>query len=141
MGPHCGPSLLDVWRVARMTSTTVGQPAFDMPGGETCGQRKARVIDFAQLRRQTMDDRDLEREVLSLFVHEATGISERIAAAPPAERARMAHGLKGSSRSVGAFPIADCAEELERAPDQTAIIQQLRRRVAEMAEFVASISR
>ena len=124
-----------------MASATVDRPAFDMPGGEGARVRKSRAIDFEQLARQTMGDRALEQEVLALFVHQATNIGEHIVTASREERIRLAHGLKGSSRSVGAFPVADCAEQLERAPDDTAIVQRLRRRVAEVAEVVASISR
>ncbi len=124
-----------------MAPATVDRPAFDMPGGENARTRRSRPIDFEQLSRQTMGDRALEQEVLALFVHHATAIGEQIVAADREQRIRLAHGLKGSSRSVGAFPVADCAEQLEQAPDDMATVQRLRRRVAEVAEVVASISR
>ena len=49
--------------------------AFSMPGGEVSAVAKAktRPIDLAHLSRQTMGDRELEREVLDLFVDQAQG--------------------------------------------------------------------
>ena len=124
-----------------MTPTATGRPAFDMPGGEGGKASRARPIDFERLKRQTMDDRELEQQVLSLFVQQATNIAGQIASAAPKERIRMAHLLKGSSRSVGAFPVASCAEEVEEKPEDMARVRRLQRRIAEVAEVVAAISR
>lgn len=124
-----------------MKSVSAGKPAFDMPGGEGARGPKGRPIDFDQLGRQTMGDRALEQEVLALFVHQATTMSDRMIDAGREERLRLAHTLKGSSRSVGAYPITECIEELERDPENASIVQRLRRRVNEAAEVAASINR
>ncbi len=119
----------------------VTMPAFDRPGGEGRGAPRARLVDLSHLSRQTMGDRDIEQEVLALFAHQAAAVAEEIEAADVGERLRLAHGLKGSARGVGAFPIADCAEELEKHPQDKAVVGRLRRLIAETRDFIAAISR
>ncbi len=116
-------------------------PAFAMPGGESAGSAGARPVDLAHLSRQTMGDRELEREILKLFVQQALGVCARIATATPQERLPLAHSLKGSARGVGAFAIADCAVELEESPNDKLVVDRLERLIAEVGDFVAAISR
>src|ERR1700761_3542673 len=78
-------------------------------------ERKATVIDFGHLERMTMGDRRLEREVLELFVRQATIMLNRIVGAEPALAAISAHTLKGSARGIGAWRVARAAELLEEA--------------------------
>ncbi len=74
-----------------MASLSVENMAFAMPGGETCGHSRARPVDLAHLSRQTMGDRDLEREVLSLFLHQVQVVGDRMGGATPQERMMLAH--------------------------------------------------
>lgn len=115
--------------------------AFSMPGGEgrRCGT--GRPIDMAHLSRQTMGDRALEQEVLSLFLQQAAGVSRKIAAAAVNERLLMAHGLKGSARGVGAFAIAECATAIERDPHDQRCWKKLASLVEAAGNFVAAIGR
>ena len=115
--------------------------AFSMPGGESCGHRHSRPVDLVHLARQTMGDRALEQEVLALFVQQATLVRDQIAAASTAERLRLAHGLIGSARGVGAFAIADCAVEIEKSPDDRRVLKRLASLIDEMRDFIASIGR
>lgn len=115
--------------------------AFDRPGGGGRATPRTRLVDLSHLARQTMGDRGVEQEVLALFVQQAAVVADRVEAADIKERLRLAHGLKGSSRGVGAFAIADCLEELEARPGDAATIARLRRLIAETREFIASISR
>lgn len=112
-----------------------------MPGGESCGQAGARPVDLVHLARQTLGDRALEQEVLALFVQQATTVREQIVAASTAERLRLAHGLIGSARGVGAFAIADCAAEIERNPDDRKVLARLATLIDEMRDFIAAIGR
>jgi HPt (histidine-containing phosphotransfer) domain-containing protein len=69
-------------------------------------------IDIAHLQRMTLGDAGLEREVLAMF----SAQSVRLAAGlvdPSADAGALAHMLKGSARAVGAFRVAEAAEELE----------------------------
>jgi HPt (histidine-containing phosphotransfer) domain-containing protein len=110
-----------------------------MPGDESGGAARVRPIDLAHLSHQTMGDRDLEREVLLLFVQQALAVRSRIVEAATGERLKLAHGLKGSARGVGAFAIADCVVELEENPDDGMILARLERLIDEVRDFVAAI--
>jgi HPt (histidine-containing phosphotransfer) domain-containing protein len=112
-----------------------------MPGGESCGSAKGRPVDLQHLSRQTMGDRELEREVLHLFVQQATTVREKIVNADLKERLYLAHGLKGSARGVGAFAIAECAGDIENSPTDRMILRRLSRLIDEVRDFIAAISR
>lgn len=115
--------------------------AFSMPGGEACGRSAARPVDLVHLARQTMGDRDLEREVLGLFVQQALSVRDEIAGADQKRRLLLAHGLKGSARNIGAFAVADCAAAIEREPQDARLLKRLRLLVDDVRDFVAAISR
>jgi HPt (histidine-containing phosphotransfer) domain-containing protein len=69
-------------------------------------------IDFEHLRRMTLGDAELEREVLGLFSAQALRLVGTLAALP-ADAGAQAHTLKGSARAIGAFAVADAASRLE----------------------------
>jgi HPt (histidine-containing phosphotransfer) domain-containing protein len=115
--------------------------AFDRPGGESCGSARSRPIDLAHLSRQTLGDRDIEREVLGLFVQQALTAREEIGNASKRERLRLAHALKGSARGVGAFRIADCLAELEERPEDASVLGRLSGLIDEVRGFIAAINR
>jgi HPt (histidine-containing phosphotransfer) domain-containing protein len=76
---------------------------------------QADVIDEEHLRRMTLGDRGLERELLQIFVRQITTILDRIADHDPAAIATAAHTMIGSARSIGAWRLAKAAEQLQRA--------------------------
>jgi HPt (histidine-containing phosphotransfer) domain-containing protein len=69
-------------------------------------------IDIAHLRRMTLGDAALEREVLTMFSAQALRLAKDLAAMP-ADAPALAHTLKGSARAVGAFTVADAAAHIE----------------------------
>ena len=71
-------------------------------------------IDFGHLSRMTLGDPGLEREVLTMFVAQSSGLLDRLAALPP-EAGNLAHTLTGSARAIGAFAVAEAAARLEAA--------------------------
>lgn len=78
-----------------------------------------RAIDLDHLSRQTLGDRALERDVLTLFERQARQVLAQLAQ-PPREaenkwRGGLAHTLKGSARAIGAFEVARAAERYEEA--------------------------
>jgi HPt (histidine-containing phosphotransfer) domain-containing protein len=81
----------------------------------TGGREPRAVIDDDHLRQMTLGDRDLEREVLEIFVRQAALILRRISGAKPALAAAAAHTLKGSARGIGAWRVAQAADRLEQA--------------------------
>jgi HPt (histidine-containing phosphotransfer) domain-containing protein len=124
-----------------MAHTKIGAVAFDRPGGESTEAANVRPIDLAHLSRQTLGDREVEREVLALFVQHALSVRDRLGQASPAERLGLAHGLKGSARGVGAFAIADCVAAIEKQPDDRHAVKRLSILIDELREFIAAISR
>lgn len=115
--------------------------AFSMPGGEVCGAARNRPVDLVHLGRQTMGDRELEREVLALFVQQALSVRDRITDADSRERIMLAHGLKGSARGVGAFAVADCSAQIEDKPEDGRALKRLGVLIEEVREFIAAINR
>jgi HPt (histidine-containing phosphotransfer) domain-containing protein len=71
-------------------------------------------IDIDHLRRMTLGDAGLEREVLAMFSAQAVSLIGTLATLS-ADTGAQAHTLKGSARAIGAFRVADAAECLEAA--------------------------
>jgi HPt (histidine-containing phosphotransfer) domain-containing protein len=71
-------------------------------------------IDTEHLKRMTLGDADLKREVLAMFAAQAVGLIGTFATLP-ADAEALAHTLKGSAREIGAFRVAEAAESLEAA--------------------------
>ncbi|MGP9811525.1 Hpt domain-containing protein [Rhodopseudomonas sp. NSM] len=71
-------------------------------------------IDAAHLERMTLGDKSLEREVLTIFSAQAASLVA-VLSSWPADAAALAHTLKGSARAIGAFAVADAADEFEDA--------------------------
>src|SRR5690349_10565673 len=109
-----------------------------MPGGAATAPRAQRPLDLSHLAGQTMGDRDLEREVLGLFVEQAQSVRKKIGKADMKERLFLAHSLKGSARGVGAFPIAECLCAVEASPTDRQILRRLERLIDEACDFIAS---
>lgn len=84
--------------------------------GHVAAERQ--IIDEDHLRRMTLGDRRLEREVLQIFVRQTLLMLERIASGEPVLAAAAAHTLMGSARGIGAWRLARAAERLERASEQ-----------------------
>ena len=109
-------------------------------------------IDIEHLRRMTLGDASLEREVLAMFSGQAVGLIDRLAASPSAasetrsqETLALAHTLKGSARAIGAFRVADAAEALEAAirhgDDPVQALARLKDAVAEARTAIDAILR
>jgi HPt (histidine-containing phosphotransfer) domain-containing protein len=71
-------------------------------------------IDLVHLRRMTLGDASLEREVLAMFAGQAVRLGGALATLP-SDAAALAHTLKGSARAIGAFGVGDAAAYLETA--------------------------
>jgi len=71
-------------------------------------------IDLEHLRRMTLGDAALEREVLAMFAAQTINLIGTLATLPR-EAGALAHTLKGSARAIGAFAVADAAARLEAA--------------------------
>jgi len=115
--------------------------AYAMPGGEASAPSRARPVDLVHLSRQTMGDRALEAEVLAMFLHQALTVRESIVHADFHDRKSLAHALKGAALGVGAFAVAECASDIEKRPEDAVLPKKLARRIEEVRDFIAAISR
>jgi HPt (histidine-containing phosphotransfer) domain-containing protein len=91
-----------------------------LPGADVADLCTA-AIDHTHLRRFTMGDLQLEREVLSLFADELPRTLATLQGAKTdLEWKIAAHTLKGSARTVGAWRLAAAAVAAERFPSLAA---------------------
>ena len=90
------------------------------------------AIDDDHLRQMTLGDRDLEREVLEIFMRQAALMLRRIAGAKPALAAAAAHTLKGSARGIGAWRVAQAADRLEQAAAGDDSLETFKLAIAEL---------
>lgn len=95
-------------------AASAADPLEPLPGGPC-----ARPIDLVHLSRQSLGDRALEIELLSLFERQAgqtvARLAVRSAGGDRRWRRDLAHTLKGSARAVGAMAVAAAAEAYEDA--------------------------
>lgn len=78
------------------------------------GSPSERPIDLVHLSKYTFGDRVLEAELMGLFRSQAGVYISRLETATNAKDWRdAAHSLKGSARGLGAWGLADIAEEVE----------------------------
>jgi HPt (histidine-containing phosphotransfer) domain-containing protein len=103
------------------------------------------AIDIHHLARMTLGERTLQREVLALFDRQADVLLPRIRRGAPPLAASLAHTLKGSAASIGAFKVARAAEAVEQAQGLTdrdaAVAAAVERLAAVLAEAKAEIAR
>jgi HPt (histidine-containing phosphotransfer) domain-containing protein len=101
-------------------------------------------IDIEHLRRMTLGDASLEHEVLAMFSAQAVGLIGALAMLP-GEAGVLAHKLKGSARTIGAFQVADAAGRLETAlrtgDDQSEALAELDDAVAQARAAIDAILR
>jgi HPt (histidine-containing phosphotransfer) domain-containing protein len=96
-------------------------------------------IDIAHLKRMTLGDAKLEREVLAMFAGQAVRLIEALAAWP-SDAAEIAHTLNGSARAIGAFQVAEAAEAFEASPSSEALAA-LRHAVAQARQAIEAMLR
>ena len=97
----------------------------------------ADFIDFGHLERYTMGEPALTEELLHGFCAELRRFAPDVDT-PERER-RALHRLKGSARAIGAFPLADAAEWLERLLEAGAEEAEVRMARAELEEQLQAL--
>jgi HPt (histidine-containing phosphotransfer) domain-containing protein len=97
------------------------------------------VLDRAHLAAQALDDPELAREVLAMFLDQSADMLRIVREAlSPVDRRNAAHRLKGSARAVGAFRVAAASEQFECLPDDADEGAQLDR-IAALHASVAEV--
>lgn len=75
----------------------------------------SRPVDLVHLSRQTLGNRELEREVLKLFCKQSSIYLDRLCAATSLnDWHEAAHTIKGSARGIGAWAVVKYAEKAEQ---------------------------
>ncbi|MBU2580845.1 MAG: Hpt domain-containing protein [Alphaproteobacteria bacterium] len=113
-------------------------PIVESKSLEPAVENQPALLDLAHLRRYTLDDMELQREVLELFrdqVHSSVG-TLRDCCRDKAAWAMAAHTLKGTARAVGAFRLGRAAESAERSSDTP----EARAASAELVADVATLT-
>jgi HPt (histidine-containing phosphotransfer) domain-containing protein len=103
----------------------------------------AQPIDRSHLARMTLGERSLEREIVALFDRQAGMLVARMGGEPRKVVGALAHTLGGSARGIGAWQVADAAEELERlaaSPAEVTLEDAIHRVAAAVAEARAMIT-
>ena len=95
-------------------------------------ERKSNAIDETHLSRMTLGDRQLEREVLEIFVRQTAIMLDRIMSAERSLAAAAAHTLLGSARGIGAWRVARAAERLELAAGEAGSLADMDEAIAEL---------
>lgn len=122
--------------------------AFDGPSDSTDALDRLAVVDLVHLSRQTLGDSALETELLALFQNQAQQFAKRLLGpSHPGDekwRAELAHTLKGSARAVGAFKVAQAAENYEtainsRAANIDAVLLRLAEAIDETRREIAGL--
>jgi HPt (histidine-containing phosphotransfer) domain-containing protein len=92
-------------------------------------------VDLVQLRRFTLGNIELEREILELFAQQAPMMLAALDGAATVKHWRDAtHTLKGSSASIGAWLVAEAAAAAELAADQPEQWRSARQAAAKAVE-------
>lgn len=101
-------------------------------------------IDLEHLRRMTLGDAGLEREVLAMFSVQSVSLIGALGTMPP-DAGALTHTLKGSARAIGAFGVAEVAARLEAAiksgGDPLPALSELKAAIALAREAVDAILR
>ncbi|MCF6198672.1 MAG: Hpt domain-containing protein [Hyphomicrobiaceae bacterium] len=79
---------------------------------------EALLLDADHLKKYTLGDLALEREVLGMFLDQSRLYLKRLQSPKdPKDWGEAAHSLKGSASAVGAFKIAERAAQLEQVDE------------------------
>lgn len=104
-----------------------------------CDIPHGRPVDLVHLARHTLGNRDLEQEVLRLFVRQSVVFLDRMKAAGDQRlRANAAHTIKGSARGIGAWQVAEHAEVVEGC-DKASSLQALEGAIDEANAYIISL--
>lgn len=121
---------------------TVSHPTLDTREGAGDGKAaEPGPIDLAHLARQTLEDKEVEREVLALFAAQARDALGELARADAGGRQAIAHRLLGAARAIGAHAVAETAQLLEAKPADHALAAAFRDAIAEAEAFIAGVNR
>ena len=112
---------------------------------QSYGDAPSEPVSLDYLRRYTLGNVEVEREVLQLFcAHAPTVLAELKSASSQKVWRDAAHTLKGSALSLGAWRVARLAEQAEAISfdgrDSVALLSTLEAAIDEARDFIAAVS-
>lgn len=114
--------------------------------GHTARNPSKKPVDLVHLSKQTFGSKDLETEVLGLFLSHSLQCMQRMRAAETdKDWAEAVHSIKGSARAIGAWKIGECAEIYERRAvegdlnDKLAAFQDIEHLVQETNDYISAL--
>ena len=97
-------------------------------------------VDLVHLSRQSLGDRSLEREILCLFKSQSALYLDRLGNAKTSdERKLAAHTILGSARGIGAWQVAQEAENIQAVTACMQDLTPLRNAVQEANDYISDI--
>ena len=95
-------------------------------------------VDLVHLSTQTLGDRELEKQVLSIFACQSgIYVNAWKAARDMQARKRAAHSLKGAARGIGAWDLAQMAEMAEQPGFSD--IEMIEAELARVCDYIHSL--
>jgi DNA-binding response OmpR family regulator len=124
---------IDIERLLRVVERSVRR----RPPASTAQTDAPPVLDLDHLQGFTDGDRQLEGELLALFLSSADVYLERMGQALRAGQpwSAFAHALKGASANLGARRVAALALDAERSTPDSAQLEAIRRAIDQVREF------
>ncbi len=112
-----------------------------MPAVKTpASASSANPVDLVHLSRQSLGDRSLEREILSLFKSQSALYLDRLSNAKTSdERKLAAHTILGSARGIGAWIVAHEAKSIEANTAHLEDLTLLREAIENANAYIAEI--
>lgn len=110
---------------------------------QSYGDAQSEPVSLEYLRRYTLGNVEVEREVLQLFcAHAPTVLADLKSAASEKAWRDAAHTLKGSALSLGAWHVARLAEQAEATSfdsrERIALLATLESALEEACDFIAA---
>jgi HPt (histidine-containing phosphotransfer) domain-containing protein len=93
-------------------------------------------FDADRLQQATLGDDALRSELMVMFARQIEETVAAMQACTGRERWRLAHGIKGAARGLGANALADCAAAIERDPDDEASLRRFVDLAGEVRAFI-----
>jgi len=102
--------------------------------------RVGKPIDLKHLSEQSCGDRNLEIEVLTIFLEQGNNYVDAIERATnPTDRRYPAHMLKGAARAIGAFELSNWASRAELPGFSD--IEELKAELARVSVYIRKLIR
>lgn len=124
---------------ASHSGSSFTSPSRSIGTGKTTHAKRShtRPVDLVHLAKQSLGDRALELEILSLFRSQSALYLERLTnAKTPDDRKMAAHTILGSARGIGAWMVAEESEKIELSSNPAPELTGLAEAISEAQAYI-----